>query len=108
MTLTKQNLEEMASGEIIAVGIVENSPEGVYMTNYRKGDILFWVAKRGDGYPDWAIYAHFLKTSSLIEEDSEGNATIAGVLAMGDKITGGRDVKTLVDCDDEALSMYRK
>lgn len=104
--LTKEKLEQMQPGEIIAVGIVPNSPEGIFMTEHRKGDNLLWIAKRGDGYPDWAIYCHFLHESRAIEVDSRGITTITALMD-GEKITGGRDVQRLVPCDDSALQMYR-
>lgn len=52
--LTLEALKEMKPGTIFACGEIENSPEGIYMTDVHKGSMLKWVAKRG-GIEDWAI-----------------------------------------------------
>lgn len=107
--LTKQALETQSPDEIIAIGIGTNSPEGIFMTNNNLGAKLLWVAKRGGGHPDWAIYCSFLNGGSNMMECDENNfATISGVLALGEKITNERIIKSLVLCDAEALEMYRR
>lgn len=84
----------MPPHQIIAQGTTENSPEGVYMTDFNKGKKLLWVAKRGEVH-DWAIYIFW-------EE-----AGIHHVLAQGDKVTMPYHIKKLVPCDEEAFKMYR-
>lgn len=92
--LTLEKLKAMQPGEIFAQGTVKNSPDGIYMTSIDKGRSLLWVAKRG-GIHDWAIYVHW---------ESSG---LQYVIEQGDKIFDESNIKKLVPCDDEALSMYR-
>jgi len=90
--LTIENLKNMAPDTIFASGVVDNSPEGIFMT--RDGGQLRWVAVRG-GIWDWAIYCHWSERS----ED--------WIRARGDKVTGESNIKKLVPCNDEAFQMYR-
>jgi hypothetical protein len=93
--LTREMLEAMTAGAIIAKGETVNSPDGVYMTDQNIGAPLKFVAKRG-GFRDWAIYVDWAYKS---DED---------VLKMGQKVFGNEHIKKLVPCDEEALKMYRK
>lgn len=91
--LTLRQLEDMPDGIIFAHGETVNSPEGINMSN--DGRSLHWVAKRGDGYHDWAIY---IGIASWDDELIKTN---------GDKVTGEDNIKKLVPCDNEAYEMYR-
>ena len=93
--LTLDQLKAMVPGQIIASGVVPNSPEGVYMTNENSGKELLWIAKRG-GIHDWAIYIHWKEKG------------FDYVLEQGDKVINPANVRKLVPCDDEAFKMYRK
>ena len=93
--LTIEHLNNMEASLPFSSGIIENSPEGVYMTNNRVGDKLLWIAKRGR-INDWAIYIHW-------EESGE-----AYVLNHGDKIRQREDIRKLVPCTDEAFKNYRQ
>ena len=92
--LTLEKLKEMPAGEVFATGFVENSPEGIYMTDQNKGKQLLWAAKRG-GIHDWAIYIYW------------ADAGLSFVLSQGDKVTNEENIKKLVPCDEEAFKMYR-
>lgn len=93
--LTVEALEAMEPGTVFAEGVIENSPAGLYMSNENIGKKLLWVAKRGMGIPDWAIYTHW---------EERGREF---VLQQGDKVM--RDnAKKLVRCTDAALNMYRR
>lgn len=87
----------MPDGNIFAKGVIANSPEGLFMTSdpEYQGRPLLWLAKRGNGYHDWAIYVHWAENG----EDF--------VRTNGDKVSI-HNIQKLVDCDDAALSMYRK
>lgn len=93
--LTLQRLKDMEPGEVFAGGIIENSPEGIYMTDSGMGSNLVWYAIRGQIH-DWAIYCGL-----------EGTPKQA-VLNYGTKVRDLNNVKKLVPCDDEALKMYRQ
>jgi hypothetical protein len=55
--LTVEKLKAMNDGDIFAQGTIVDSPEGINMTRTEK--MLDWVACRGQGYHDWAIYCTF-------------------------------------------------
>ncbi|HXS59740.1 MAG TPA: hypothetical protein VN703_02890 [Candidatus Sulfopaludibacter sp.] len=84
----------MPPSTVFATGVIENSPDGVYMTNDNLGKKLRWVAKRGRIH-DWAIYIHWAEK----EED--------WIRDYGDKVTSPSNIKKLIPCDDAAFSMYR-
>lgn len=92
--LTIEDLKNMPPGTIFAEGIVENSPEGVYMTDSNIGKKLMWLAKRGN-IPDWCIYIHWAEEGRLFVE------------LQGDKVCVAENIKKLVPCTDEAYKAYR-
>ena len=92
--LTLERLKKFGDNEIIRHGGINDSPDGINMSN--SGDQLKWVAVAGNGYHDWTIYCHWA------ERDIEW------VVRHGDKVTREEHIKRLVPCDDEALKMYRK
>jgi hypothetical protein len=91
---TIDDLKNMKPGTIIAQGVIENSPEGLYMSSSNIGKKLLWVAKCGDAN-DWAIYTHW-------EENG-----LAYVLSNGDKVSK-YNVAKLVPCTDDVLEAYRR
>lgn len=92
--LTLSQLKTLPPKTIFAKGEVENSPEGIYMTDVRRGDMMKWVAVRG-GIHDWTIYIHWAEMSH------------DWVQQHGDKVMSGTNVKKLIECDGEAYAMYR-
>ncbi len=90
--LTVKQLEGMQPG-IFAKGEIVDSPEGINMSN--SGRMLKWVAVRGGGIPDWAIYCHFA------DKDWEW------IRNCGDKVCDKKNIKKLVLCTDEAFRKYR-
>lgn len=92
--LSEADLKEMDRG-IFATGTVENSPDGVYMTNSDIGRKLRWVAVRGIIH-DWAIYVHWADQMDTQQ-----------VSQNGDKIQNDIHIKLLISADDSAMKMYR-
>ena len=92
MTIEEYNL--IPNNSIIAKGVIPNSPEGIFMTEHRKGDNLIWIAKKSY-YGEWAIYVHW-------EDNGEEY-----VLNYGDKLYSPPDIKKLIPCDDEVFNLYR-
>lgn len=92
--LTIEQLKLLPPETIFAKGITTNDPEGVYMTDYRRGDKMIWMAQRGRIY-DWCIYICW-------EEEGEEYC-----LSNGDKVSSQFNIKKLVPCDDKAFGMYR-
>ena len=80
---------------IFAKGITVDSPKGANMAN--TGKKIKWVAVRGVIH-DWTIYTDNPYSPQMNFED---------VAKMGDKIRNRESVKKLVNCDNEALKMYR-
>ena len=93
LTLEKFNLIE--AGDIIDIGLLPNSPNGLFMTDRDQGRLLCWVAKKGYG-DDWAIYCQWTDKS------------IDHILNNGDKVTGEMNIKTCLPCDDEVYNKYRR
>jgi len=85
--LTIEKLKEMKHGKIFATGT------GTYPELTDKE--VRWVACRGKGYHDWAIYYHL---------PSQDIYTIA---SNGDKCFTESVIKLLVPCNDEAYGLYR-
>ncbi len=84
--LTLKMLKDMPPGIVFATGEAEDSPAGINMTHSHKQ--LRWVAVRGKGMPDWAIYIYW---------DYE---TIDYIKVSGDKIHNPNHIKKLVECDE--------
>lgn len=112
--LTLELLEEMPPRKIIACGIVENGPR-VYQINMVSGDIgrqLFWIAKRGDGAADWAIYTEWLLTQRAWDTNKHGTdhigPSIVETLRFGQKVLSRNNVATLVPHDEAAWRAYRQ
>ena len=80
-------LKEMAPGKVFAEGQVKDAR--IYNTEIR------WLAKRGEGYHDWAIYYHTPDKSLIYIEQ------------YGDKIFTADMIRELVPCTDEAYALYR-
>lgn len=93
-TLTTKMLIDMPPGCIFASGLVPNADteDGIFMN--RAGGMLKWLAKRGEGYHDWAIYMLF--SDSSFDE----------IERVGDKCPLSC-VEKLVKCDKEAMYLYR-
>jgi len=89
--LTLQELKDMEPG-IFRSGLVTDNSEGVNIAGTNQ--LLRWVAVRG-GIHDWAIYV------GVAEQSSEA------IRDYGDKIHNRANVQKLVECDEEALNMYR-
>lgn len=85
--LTAQILKDMQPGAIIAKGITNNP-------RLHKDNVK-WIAVRGKGFHDWALYYHFEHMSDQY------------VLDVGDKSTTEGVIRSLVPCDDEAWALYR-
>lgn len=92
--LTVSKLENMTEGEVFATGLTIDNYTGVNMNNSDR--ILRWVAVRGHGFHDWAIY---------IDTDDHSEAEVK---RFGDKVTEKDDIRKLVPCDDEAMNLYRR
>jgi hypothetical protein len=90
--LTKKIFDQIKDGNVIAKGVLPNSPDGLFMSD--SGGELFWIAKKGF-VNDWAIYCHW---SWHTEEY---------ILSNGDKIMSEEHIRKCVPCDDEVFKSYR-
>jgi len=57
--LTIEKLKELEPGEIFAQGVAWDRPGDLYMEG--SGRKLRWLACRGKGMHDWAIYCHYVQ-----------------------------------------------
>jgi hypothetical protein len=94
--LTLQQLKDMKPGTF-ASGTLVDSPDQINLA--RTGNTVRWVAVRG-GIEDWCIYAQNPHYGNLAWDEYR-------VKTEGDKITSEANIRKLVECDDEALKMYR-
>ncbi len=89
--LTLKQLKDMEPG-IFAKGKILDGPEGINMTN--SGNMLKWVAVRG-GTHDWAIYA------------GEAERGYDWIKSQGNKVHNAKNIKNVVECDEDSFHMYR-
>ncbi len=85
--LTVDTLKRIDPG-IFAKGIIKD-------VRLHRDFELKWVAVRGSGIHDWAIYYHKSEMSDLYVSKS------------GDKCFTKEVIRELVPCDNEAFAMYR-
>lgn len=88
--LTMEQLEKFNPGQIFATGLSTNKS---LCWPFRKE--VRWVAVRGHGIPDWAIYFH----DSSREEDY--------IKQSGNKLHDEKLIRRFVPCEDDAFEMYR-
>ncbi len=94
---TLKDLKEKPPGMVFMDGTFINSREDIYVTSNVawEDSTLYWAAKKGSGYDDWAIYV-------------SPNSNLDYIISYGDKLYGDENIKKLTDCDDEVLAKYRK
>lgn len=92
--LTQETINGMNPGDIIAKGEVENSPDGVYMTEHNKNHMMRWIAIVGEAN-DWAIYIDWAHKDWL------------SITKHGDKVRSIKNIKQIINCDSEARESYR-
>ncbi len=92
--LDLQMLKTMPPGTMFATGVAMDKENELFMAN--TGKALRWVAIRGHGAFDWAVYCHF------------SDKDTAWVKRFGDKVGGEEHIRKLVPCDDEAYQKYRR
>jgi hypothetical protein len=94
-------LNAMPPGTMFAAGVGFDVSYNIYVAG--TGKRLRWVAVRGQGILDWAIY--------YMPEDTVFGVKIFPsddrIAREGDKIFGNNLIQRLVPCDDDALKMYR-
>lgn len=93
--LTAATLKMMADDHIIDASETTNSMEGVFMSGDYVGEKISWIAKRGSGNADWAIYVGWT------------HRTVEWIMMYGQKVKDPANIRKLVPCDDEALALYR-
>lgn len=91
--LTRQEIIDMPPQTIFAEGTAIDNDKGINFDRTNK--MLRWVAVRGYGH-DWAVY---------VAPEEWNKRTVAD---HGHKLQNIDTIRRLVECDDEAISMYRK
>jgi len=92
------DLRKMPPGCIFAEGQRLDSPDGLNMSG--TGVTLLWVACRGVGMPDWAIYV--IRHVGDVTDFDRIRAS-----KFGDKVQDNDNIKRLINCSDEAMGYYR-
>lgn len=95
MKLSFKEFQNIESGTVFAKGIIMDGPNGLHMTNNSEQE-LRWLAKKGEGYDDWAVY---VATSSQSYEYIE---------QYGDKVFSERNILKCIQADRETLNRYRR
>lgn len=91
--LTLEEFDKIKPGEVFRMGIISNSPTGVFMTD--AGGMLRFVAKKGYAN-DWTVYIHWATSSWDFIEKS------------GDKSFTETYIRRCVPCTDEVFKLYRR
>lgn len=92
--MTLEEFNKIPDGEVFAKGILPNSPEGIYMTEYKFNANLKWMAIKGYGH-DWTIYCDWdYKNYDYIEH-------------QGQKISSKENIQKCVPCNEEVFNLYR-
>jgi len=102
--LSKDRYESTPHGALISWGVIENSPDGVFMS--REGpEYLIWGAWKGGGN-DWAIYVAPCSASKLLLPPMHDS--LQSVHEHGDKVTDPRWIDRMVHADPEVNARYRR
>lgn len=102
MALTIQDLKEIPAGKIFLTGI---DTDGIV----QRGITVRWIAKKGMGWDDWAIY--WLEINAEMQKkhiqhiDVEFQDEI--IAGYGHKLRQIPQIRKLVPCDIEVLEKYR-
>lgn len=92
--MTIEEFNKIPDGEIFATGVLPNSPEGIYMTEYHFNANLKWIAIKGYAH-DWVVYCDWEYKS------------YDDVKNQGQKITSKENIQKCIPCDEEVLKLYR-
>lgn len=101
--LSKERYDSTPHGALISWGVIENSPDGVYMTSEHGVFPLLWTAWKGHG-PDWAIYVMNFET--LIANENLFMTQYCH--DYWDKVHWKDLIARMIDADPEVLEMYRQ
>jgi hypothetical protein len=104
--LSKDRFASTPKGHLISWGIIENSPDGVYMTSEGGTLPLLWTAWKGRG-DDWAIY---VTAGILIQNVLESSwwEALKYCHDHGDKVHSKDLIARMIDADPEVLKRYRR
>ena len=90
MLLTKKIFDQIPDGEIFR--IVTTKIQNVHKPMEAE---LTFIAKKGDGYPDWTIYCH------------HSHHDIEFIKEQGDKVMTRQEIQSICPCDEEVYRLYR-
>ena len=92
--MTLEQFNEIPAGKVFAKGEASNEPGGLFMTSYRLGDKLRWVAVKGYNQ-DWCIYTNWAEES------------YASIEKYGDKMIRESHIQKCFPCNPEVFKRYR-
>lgn len=99
--LSKERYESTPFGALISWGVIENSPDGCYMTSDGP-EYLIWGAWKGGGN-DWAIYVDCYILWQTITESE-----LWLLHSHGDKVIDPRSIDRMVHAVPEVNARYRR
>ena len=112
--LTQEIINSAKEWDILASGIFENSPDGVYLTDDEKAKKqVSWVAVRWH-IPDWAVYYEDLFENMHLDFGNPGIVSIKyegwtnDVIAKHWHKLYKSYIKKILQVDQEALKSYRE
>lgn len=85
--LTFEQFKALPDDEIFATGTLTDKALAP--------DEVRWVANKGSGYDDWAIYYHYSQHD------------VNFIRYHGDKVLSESIIRRLVPCDDQVYAKYR-
>ena len=92
--MTFEEFKNVPNGIVFMTGVLPNSEDGLFMTNYRYGDNLRWVAIKGWA-SDWCVYCHWKDRS------------VDWISRNGDKVISKENILKCIDADEEMMKHYR-
>ena len=92
LKLTLNILDNCLEGIVLASGLTTDDSNGLHITG--SGKELRWVLKIG-GNHDWAVYCLWAEN------------TIDRVIQNGDKVCLRRNIKNIIEINDEVWKRYR-
>lgn len=92
--ITIELLDVLPEGSIFAIGITTDNKDGFNMSD--SGREIGWIAKKGDGGNDWAVYTHFT------------NHDLFFIQTQGDKVHPREYIENVLQFDDAVWERYRQ
>lgn len=88
-----EEFDALENATIFATGVTTDTSDGLHMMG--TGKEIIWIAKKGDGGHDWAVYTHY------------SNRDLYFIQTQGDKVYNRDSIANILDIDDDMWERYR-